>query len=113
MFRPCPGPFGDPGLLTTRAPAASAMLGVESVEPSSKRISSSCGRIAARSAFKHPGNVASALYAGTITETASRTGPAFRMLPRGLEPAGAARHIEASDQARPPASLPRDILARR
>src|SRR5439155_27153998 len=91
MFLPCAGPLGGPGLLTMRAPAAWAMLRVESAEPSSNTINSSAGCIAARSAFRHSVMVASALYAGTMTETGSRTGSGFREDSLGLQPLGMLR----------------------
>src|SRR4051794_3035450 len=91
MFLPCAGPLGGPGLLTIRAPAASAMLRVESVEPSSKTINSSAGSIAVLSALRHSAIVASALYAGTMTETGSRTGSGFCQHSLGLQPLGILR----------------------
>ena len=104
------GPFGRARIATIRAPAASAMLRVESVEPSSNTISSSVGCIAARSAFRHSVIVASALYAGTMTETGSRTDQASSR----ISPAGAARNIGArAASASSGSSLPRDIPARR
>src|SRR5437667_2975978 len=69
------------------------MLRVESVEPSSKTISSSAGCIALRSASRHSVIVASALYAGTIAETRSRTGSGFRQKSRRLEPLGIFRRV--------------------
>src|SRR3954447_7893787 len=91
MFVPCAGPFGAPGLLTIRAPAASAMLRVESVEPSSKTINSSAGCIAPLSVLRHSVIVVSALYAGTMTETGSRTGSGFCQDSLRLEPLGILR----------------------
>src|SRR4051794_1502647 len=91
MFLPWAGPLGGPGLLTILAPAASAMLRVVSVEPSSKTINSSVGRIAALSALRHSVIVASALYAGTRTETGSRTGSGFCQDSLRLEPLGILR----------------------
>src|SRR5205823_7118757 len=69
------------------------MLRVASVEPSSKTISSSVGCIALRSASRHSVIVASALYAGTIAETRSRTGSGSRQNSRRLEPLGILRRV--------------------
>src|SRR6476619_7052001 len=66
-FRAWPGPLRGKLLFTTRAPKELAMVGVESVEPSSTTISSKLTLRLWVSASRQAGSVDSPLYTGTIT----------------------------------------------